>query len=98
MADITRDEVLRIAELAHLALSDDELERMTKELDAIVHYVKELQQVDVEGVEPTTHVLLDALPLRDDTPTPSLDQDQALAEAPLARDGSFAVAAFVDEG
>lgn len=87
-----------MAELAQLQLSDDEVERMTTELGAIVAYVRQLQEVDVDGAVPTTHVLLDALPRRPDTPSPSLDRDLVVAQAPASRDGSFVVAAFVDEG
>ena len=98
MADIDREQIQQIADLAHLSLSDDEVERMSTELGAIIAFVQQLREVDIEGVPPTTHVLLDALPLRPDRVAASLDRDLALNQAPEARDGSFAVAAFVDEG
>ncbi len=98
MADVDRNEVLRIAELANLSLSEAELAAMTDELGAIVDYVRQLQEVDIAGVPPTTHLLVDALPLRPDVVAPSLDRGLTLSQAPASRDGSFAVAAFVDEG
>src|SRR6185503_16471801 len=95
---ITSEEVLRIASLAHLRLAPDETERMTRELGAILAYVKQLEEVDVADVPPTAHVQIDRLTLRPDEPSPSLPRDLALREAPrIAQDG-FAVPAFVDEG
>lgn len=98
MAAIEEGEVRRIADLAHLSLSDDEVARMTTELSAVLAHVQALQEVDVEGVAPTAHVLLDALPLRDDVPRPSLSRELALSQAPAAREDGFSVPTFVDEG
>ncbi len=95
---ITAAEVERIAKLAHLALSPDETARMTAELGQILAYVRQLEAVNVEGVEPTAHVQLDRLPLRPDEPVPSLPHDLALREAPRVSQEGFAVPAFVDEG
>lgn len=95
---ITAAEVERIARLAHLTLSPEETARMTVELGAILAYVQQLEAVDVEGVEPTAHVQLDRLPLRPDTPQPSLPHELALREAPRVSQEGFAVPAFVDEG
>jgi aspartyl-tRNA(Asn)/glutamyl-tRNA(Gln) amidotransferase subunit C len=95
---IQEDEVLAIAQLAHLRLSDGELERMTRELGSILAYMQELRALDVEGVAPTAHVQLSRLPLRADDQAPSLPQELALREAPEVLDGGFAVPAFVDEG
>jgi aspartyl-tRNA(Asn)/glutamyl-tRNA(Gln) amidotransferase subunit C len=98
MADIDREEILRIAELAHLSLTGDELRHMSAELGAIIGYVRHLREVDVEGVPPTSHVLLAALPLRPDVSVPSLDRELALSQAPAHHDGCFTVPPFVDEG
>lgn len=56
MADLTRDDVLKLARLARLDLSDDEIEQFSKELTAILHYVEQLQAVDVTDLEPTHQV------------------------------------------
>lgn len=98
MAAIEESEVRGIADLAHLSLGDDEVARMTTELSAVLAYVAELQQVDVAGVPPTAHVLLEALPTREDVPRPSLPREVALSQAPAAREDGFAVPTFVDEG
>lgn len=56
MADLTRDDVLKLARLARLDLSDEEIELFSKELTAILHYVEQLQAVDVDGLLPTNQV------------------------------------------
>lgn len=95
---ITPEEVLRIGTLAHLHLTPDESERMTRELGTILAYVKQLEEVDVTGVPPTAHVQIERLALRPDEPSPSLPRDLALREAPRTSQDGFAVPAFVDEG
>ena len=89
-------EVRRIADLARLELSPDELERMATELGAILAYVKDLETVDVADVPPMAHVGPMGAPWREDVPAPSLPVAEVLAEAPRARAGGFAVPAFVD--
>ena len=91
MARITREEVLRIAHLARLRLSDEEAGAMTDHLENLLGYVAQLDEVDMEGVEPTSHVIPMATPLRADDPDGTLDPEDAVANAP-ARDGTaFAV-------
>ncbi len=85
---ITAEEVRLTAELARLALADDELARMQRELDAILDYVAELSTLDTEGVEPMTHAVPLFAPLRADTLGPQLDPETALADAPR-REGAF---------
>jgi aspartyl-tRNA(Asn)/glutamyl-tRNA(Gln) amidotransferase subunit C len=97
-APITIDEVRRIAGLAHLALSPEETERMTRELGSILAYVRQLEAIDVTGVPPTAHVQIDRLPLRPDEVHLGLHHELALAEAPRTSQDGFAVPAFVDEG
>ena len=95
---ITADEVRRIARLAHLDVSADDVERLTRELGDILAYVKQLEELDLEGVPPTAHVQLDRLGLRADEPEASLPREVALREAPRVAMEGFAVPAFVDEG
>lgn len=98
MAEIAEAEVLRIAELAHLDLNEREVAKMSRELGAILSYVAQLEAVDIEGVPPTAHVQVAAMPLRDDAPHASLRRSLVLAEAPRASEDGFAVPSFVDEG
>jgi aspartyl-tRNA(Asn)/glutamyl-tRNA(Gln) amidotransferase subunit C len=97
MARIERGEVQRIADLARLELSDEEAERMRAELEAILAYVETLRELDLEGVEPTSHPLPMKTPLRDDRAEPPLAPERALANAP-ERDGfAFVVPKVLDE-
>jgi aspartyl-tRNA(Asn)/glutamyl-tRNA(Gln) amidotransferase subunit C len=81
-------DVLRIAELARLALSADERARLGRELAAILTYVEQIGAIDTSGIEPTSHVQLDRPTLRSDEPAPSLARDAALRNAPDATRGS----------
>jgi len=56
MADLTRDDVIHLASLAKLALTDEEIERFRKDLSKILDYVAQLQAVDISGLEPTSQV------------------------------------------
>ena len=81
---LSRDEVARIAALAHLALTDDEVTLFGRQLADILAYVTEVQAVDTTGVPPTAHVL-DQAPLdREDLAQPTLPRGEALANAPEA--------------
>ena len=97
MPHITREQVERVASLARLSLTDDEAERMAEELDRILEFVEVLEQVDTEGVEPTSHVMPLQTPLREDRAVESLDPELALANAPL-REGTAFVVPKVIEG
>jgi len=85
---LSRDEVLHVARLARLHLTEEELERMRAQLDAILAYVDKLRELDVEGVEPTSHAVPLVDVMRDDALAPCLPQEAALANAP-DRDGEF---------
>lgn len=91
MPRITRAEVERVVALARLTLDPDELDRMERDLGAILEYVDTLGRVDTEGVEPTSHVLPLATPLRDDAPEPPLAPELAVANAPEAQGTAFVV-------
>ena len=81
---LTRADVLRIAELARLQLSDDEVERYGKQLNDILGYAEQVQDVDTTGVPPTSHVLGVVPAWREDEPEASLDRREALKNAPDA--------------
>jgi aspartyl-tRNA(Asn)/glutamyl-tRNA(Gln) amidotransferase subunit C len=93
---ITREEVLRVAELARLELSEAEVELFVRQLSEILEYVDLLGRVDVEGVEPTAHVLAISAPLRADEPHPSLPLEEALSSAPARAGSSFLVPKVLD--
>ena len=110
MSQISRDEVARLARLARLALTDSELDSFSGQLDAILGYVSQIQAVDVTGVDPTDNPLAvgraGALGprgahvnvTRPDTIVPCLTQHEALAEAPAAVEGRFAVPQILGDG
>jgi aspartyl-tRNA(Asn)/glutamyl-tRNA(Gln) amidotransferase subunit C len=88
---IDREQVLHVARLARLRLSDDEVGRMGEELSTILDHIETLNELDLEGVEPTSHVVELENVLRDDVPRPSLDRDTALEQAPDSAGGGFRV-------
>jgi aspartyl-tRNA(Asn)/glutamyl-tRNA(Gln) amidotransferase subunit C len=86
-----------VARLARLALTDDEIERMREQLDAILAYIDKLRELDVEGVEPTAHAVPLVNVMRDDQVTPSLPQDVALANAPDRAGEFFRVPRIIED-
>ena len=97
MSTLTRDDVLRVANLARLELSEAEAERMAAELAQILDHVEALQALDTEGVVPTAHAIPLATPMRDDEPAPGLDPDVALANAPRREGDAFAVPKVIED-
>ena len=94
---ITREEVQHVARLARLELTDDELERMRVELDAILAYIDKLRALDVEGVEPTSHAVPLVNVMRDDDVRPSLPLDEMLANAPDRDGDQFRVPRIIED-
>jgi aspartyl-tRNA(Asn)/glutamyl-tRNA(Gln) amidotransferase subunit C len=88
---IDREQVLHVARLARLRLSDEEVARMQLELSTILDHIEKLNELDLEGVEPTSHVVELENVLRDDAPRPSLPREKALEQAPDAAAGGFRV-------
>ena len=97
MSTISRDDVAKLAKLARLALTDDELDAFAGQLDSILGYVGAIQAVDVTGVTPTGNPLRDVNVTRPDDVRPGLTQQQALAGAQSADDGRFAVPQILGE-
>ena len=90
---ISRDEVLHVARLARLALTGEEVERLTEELGAILDAVSVVGELDLADVPPTSHPLDLVNVWDEDEPRPSLARDEALANAPDPADGAFRVPA-----
>jgi aspartyl-tRNA(Asn)/glutamyl-tRNA(Gln) amidotransferase subunit C len=88
---IDRNDVLHVARLARLKLSDDEADRMTGELSKILDHIATISELDLEGVPPTAHVVGAPDALRADVPRPSLPREVALAQAPAVSGGGFLV-------
>lgn len=96
MAKLTLKEVETIAELAKLTLTDNEKAMFQEQLSAILDYAELLQQVDTSGIAPTTSALPLNNVMRPDVVELSLDNEDALFNAPEAEDGSFKVRAVLD--
>jgi aspartyl-tRNA(Asn)/glutamyl-tRNA(Gln) amidotransferase subunit C len=90
---ISRDEVVHVARLARLALTEEELDRFAGQLDAILEAVSKVAELDLSGVEPTLHPLALANIWAEDDPQPSLSVEEALANAADPADGAFRVPA-----
>ncbi|HRI68283.1 MAG TPA: Asp-tRNA(Asn)/Glu-tRNA(Gln) amidotransferase subunit GatC [Polyangium sp.] len=90
--------VRSLAKLARLELPDEEIHKLTGDLEKILAHVKQLEELDLTGIEPTAYVSFDTPNLRSDSPHPSLPVDLALREAPHVSMDGFAVPAYVDEG
>ena len=80
-----------MARLARLELSEEDVERMAGELSNILEHVERISSLDLDGVEPTTHVVVLENVLRADEPRPSLPRETALEQAPDPADGAFRV-------
>jgi aspartyl-tRNA(Asn)/glutamyl-tRNA(Gln) amidotransferase subunit C len=88
---IDREQVLHVARLARLRLSEQEVERMSRELSSILDHVDRMSQLDLDGVEPTSHVVELENVLRPDKPRPSWPRERILASAPDPAEGAFRV-------
>ena len=90
---VTREDVLHIAALARLAIPEDEIDFVQAELGRILEAVGKVSELDLAGVEPTSHPLELVNVWGEDEPRPSLSREEALANAPDAADGAFRVPA-----
>jgi aspartyl-tRNA(Asn)/glutamyl-tRNA(Gln) amidotransferase subunit C len=88
---LSRDDVLHVARLARLQLTEEEVDRFTEQLAAVLEHAADVEALDTSGVPPTAHPLPLANVLRDDQVEPSLDRDEVLAQAPAVEDGRFRV-------
>ncbi len=88
---LSRDQVLHVARLARLRLTDDEVERFGGELSKITDWIDKIGELDLEDVKPTSHVVEVENALRADEPRPSLEPKTALASAPAVAEGGFRV-------
>lgn len=94
---ITPDDVRHVARLARLDITDAEVDLFAGQLAAVLEHARDVEALDVAGVEPTAHPLPLVNVLRDDAPGASLDRDEVLAQAPAAEDGRFRVPRILGE-
>jgi aspartyl-tRNA(Asn)/glutamyl-tRNA(Gln) amidotransferase subunit C len=98
MADrISAADVAHVARLARLDITDDELERFTEQLAAVLDHADDVAALDTRDVPPTAHPLPLQNVFRADEPRPSLDRDEVLAQAPAAEEGRFRVPRILGE-
>lgn len=88
---IDREQVLHVARLARLRLKEEEIDPLARELSAILDHVAHIGELDLTGVEPTSHVVEIAGALRTDEPCESLPREVALAQAPAVSGEGFSV-------
>jgi len=89
--ELSREDVKKVALLARLELTEEEIDQQGRNLNGLLHEFEALQGLDVTGIEPTSHAFPVFNVLRQDVARPSLTREQALANAPEARDGCFIV-------
>jgi len=88
---LRRDEVLHIAELVKIALTEEETERFAEQLSEILAYAEKLNQLDTDAIPPTAQAIYRRNVTRPDVAQPSLSPEEALANAPQRQDGFFRV-------
>ncbi|WP_136608965.1 Asp-tRNA(Asn)/Glu-tRNA(Gln) amidotransferase subunit GatC [Paenibacillus dokdonensis] len=93
---ITNKDVQHVAKLARLNLSSDEEQMFTEQLKAILQYAEKLNELDTDGIEPTTHVLPVSNVMREDVERESLPIEKVMANAPEEEDGQFKVPAVLE--
>lgn len=94
---ISRDDVVHVARLARLALTDAELETMREQLNAILSHIDALRAVNTAGIEPTSHAVPQFNVMRDDDPRPCLSVEAMLANAPDRAGDFFRVPRIIEE-
>jgi len=88
---ITQQEVLHVAKLARLEINPASVDKFASQIGQVLEYVDTLNQVDTQGVVPTTHAISLTNAFRDDRVKPSMERDIALSNAPAQEDGNFQV-------
>ena len=94
---LTREEVLHVARLARIGLTESDVEKFQAQLGDILDHFDVLQAIDTEGVPPTTHTLPLESVMSKDEPRPSMEQGQVLENAPLEHEGYLRVRAVLEE-
>lgn len=95
---VTREDVLRCAQLTALKLQEQEIEPLRQDMECLLNHAQSLQELDLEGVPPLLHPHVQACPRRPDVVMPSLTQAQALSNAPDQDRGYFRVPRALERG
>jgi aspartyl-tRNA(Asn)/glutamyl-tRNA(Gln) amidotransferase subunit C len=93
---VTREDVRKVARLSRIAVADDRLDALAGEINGILGWIDQLNEVDIAGVLPLTSVVAATLPMRDDVVTDGNIQAKVLANAPRSEDGFFIVPKAVE--
>jgi aspartyl-tRNA(Asn)/glutamyl-tRNA(Gln) amidotransferase subunit C len=96
MSKISLDQVKHVAHLARLAITDEEVEKFATHLDSIIKFAEQLNELDTEGIEPTSHVLNIKNVLREDKATQGLPREEVLKNAPEHQGGQFKVPSILE--
>ncbi|WP_191559781.1 Asp-tRNA(Asn)/Glu-tRNA(Gln) amidotransferase subunit GatC [Metabacillus idriensis] len=96
MSRISKEEVKHVANLARLAITEEETEMFTNQLDAIITFAEQLNELDTSGVEPTTHVLEMKNILREDKAEKGLPVEDVVKNAPDHKDGYIRVPSILE--
>lgn len=96
MAEITKEQVKHVANLARLEVTEEEAEMFTKQLSSIIKFAEQLNEIDTDGIEPTTHVLDLKNVMRKDEPREWITREEALKNAPDHKDGQFRVPSILE--
>lgn len=97
MSRITLKEVKHVANLARLAITEEEAERFQEQLDAIIGFAEQLNELDTEAIEPTSHVLDMKNVMREDVPEKGLPREEILKNVPEHQDGYIKVPSILGE-
>jgi aspartyl-tRNA(Asn)/glutamyl-tRNA(Gln) amidotransferase subunit C len=94
---LSREEVLHVARLARVGVTDDDVSRLQQQLSSILEHFEVLRRINTDEVPPTTHTLALESVVAPDRPRESLTQDEVLANAPLQQNGYLRVRAVLEE-
>ena len=94
---ISKKDVIETAELARLEFQESELEKFTEQLGNILEYIEDLNELDTEGIEPTSHGVEIPTPLREDKVVQLITSEEALQNAPEKDDGFFVVPKVIED-
>ncbi len=96
MTRISKEQVKHVANLSRLAITEEETEKLTKQLDSIITFAEQLNELDTENIEPTTHVLHMKNVLREDKASKGLPREEVLKNAPDHQDGQIRVPGIME--
>lgn len=94
---VDHDDVRYVATLARLKLGETELDRYVEQLSGILNHIDKIGELDLDQIEPTSHVLELTNIMREDVPRPSISQKEALSNGPVVENGAFRVPPIVGE-